>query len=334
MEAQLLASVEAGHAPDIARLSDVHALAGRNLDLTPWLENELSAGFPQVYFDALRGGQAGSGLYGYPDALAVVAPFVNTSLFAQAGVAMPGDGAGWDEWLLALDQVVEATGAPYALAVDNKDHRLVGPAMSLGARYFDEGGDLTLPDDSGLREFLQILQRLMQAGKTPADTLLGTGKSQEYFVRGQTVMYICGSWKAEQVAEQVGDDFDWEIAPNPAGAAGGTGVAQITALAASADTQHPQAVARVFDWLLQPELASEFAARTLTIPANEAIANSGIEYYTADPAVAAALNGFAREVPKLQAQAIALDAHPLAAGLLCRLEYLIASIFRRRLEPG
>ena len=96
----------------------------------------------------------------------------------------------------ALDEVVEATDAPYVLSVDNKDHRLVGPAMSLGTQFFEENGLLTLPDASGLREFLEILHGLMEDGKTPADTLLGTGKSQEYFVRGETVMYICGSWKA------------------------------------------------------------------------------------------------------------------------------------------
>ena len=103
------------------------------------------------------------------------------------------------------------------LSVDNKDHRLAGPAMSLGARYFDADGALTLPDDDGLRAFLLMLNRLMEQGVTPADTLLGTGKSQDYFVRGETAMYICGSWKVEEVAAQVGDAFEWAIVPNPAG---------------------------------------------------------------------------------------------------------------------
>ena len=89
-------------------------------------------------------------------------------------MTLPSEGASWDEWLAALDEVVRATDASYALSVDNKDHRLVGPAMSLGAEYFDEDGRLTLPDADGLREFLQILHGLMEEGKTPADTLLGT----------------------------------------------------------------------------------------------------------------------------------------------------------------
>ncbi len=199
------------------------------------------------------------------------------------------------------------------LAVDNKDHRLVGPAMSLGARYFDEDGALTLAADVGLRAFLQILNQLMELDRTPADTLLGTGKSQDYFVRGETVMYICGSWKVEEVAAQVGDDFEWAVVPNPAGPMGGTGVAKWTALAAFADTKQPAAVAKVFDYLSQPAVVAEFSARTLTIPAQLEVAASTIDYDTDDAAIDAALNAFAREAPKLQEQAIALDLHPLAA---------------------
>lgn len=273
-----------GHGLDIARIADQSVMQNRDYGLG----------------------------HGFADTAAVVAPFVNTSLFAQAGVALPGAEATWDDWLLALRQVSAATDTPYMLAVDNKDHRLVGPAMSLGARYFDEDGFLTLPDADGLRDFLEILQGLMQTGKTPADTLLGTGSSEAYFVRGETVMYICGSWKAEDVAAQAGDDFEWTIAPNPTGPGGGTGVAQFTALATFVDAEHPDAVAQVFEYLYAPDIAAEFAARTLTVPAQMNADAATIDYHTDDEVVAAALNSFAREVPKLQDQAIALDLHPLA----------------------
>jgi len=311
---RLGADAESGAAYDFARISDFAALRGQYLDLRPSLAEPeaLEAMFRAVYFAGLRAGGEDEGLYGFPDALGVVAPFVNLSLFERAGVAVPAEGASWDEWLAALQQVVEATDASYVLSVDNKDHRLVGPAMSLGAQYFDADGALTLPDADGLRAFLLALNQLMEQSVTPADTLLGTGKAQEYFVRGETVMYICGSWKVEEVAAQVSDAFEWAIVPNPTGAGGGTGVAQATALVALADTAHPDAVAKVFAYLIRAEVSAEFAARTLTIPAREDLATSGIDYQTDDDVVAAALNAFAREVPKLQDQAIALDLHPLA----------------------
>jgi len=310
---KLAAELEAGAPPDFARVSDLDVFEGNYLNLRPLLTDPeyLYRIFPDIIFRSMSSYFQDIGLYGYPDAAAVVAPFVNVSLFEGADVAVPAEGASWDEWLAALDEVVMNTEAAYALSVDNKDHRLVGPAMSLGADYYSDG--LSSADLDGLRDFLEILTELMENGKTPADTLLGTGKSQEYFVHGETVMYICGSWKVEEVAAQVGDDFQWAIVANPAGPGGSTGVAQLTGLVAFAETDYPKAVGKVFEYLLRAEVSAEFAARTLTIPAREDVAASGINYQTDDEVVAAALNAFAREVPKLQDQAIALDLHPLAS---------------------
>lgn len=306
-----LAAYDAGEPYVIARKQG-DWMRGAYIDLRPLIGETLTTTFRSAYFELLRGSPEDTGIYAFPDALDMVAPFVNTSLFEGAGVALPDDGASWDDWLAALDQVVAATDASFVLSVDNKDHRLVGPAMSLGAQYIDEDGKLTLPDADGLREFLQILNELMEAGVTPADTLLGTGKSQEYFVRGETVMYICGSWKVEEVAAQVGDTFDWAIVPNPSGPGGGTGVALATWLVADIVTDHPQAVAKVFDYLLEADVGAEFSARTLTVPPREDLVAGGIDYQTENETVAAALNAFAREAPRLQTQAIALDLHPLA----------------------
>ncbi len=289
-ESEIVAALADGLPADIMRLSDMAAL-----------------------HDAAESGM--DGLHGLPDSLAVIAPFVNLSLFEEGGVSVPGDGetaASWDEWLDALKLVVERTDAQYALAVDNKDHRLVGPAMSLGAQYFDTDNSLTLPDDSGLRVFLSILRGLLDAGMTPHDTLLGTGKSQEYFTRGEAVMYICGSWKVEEVARQVGEDFDWAVLPNPSGAGGSTGVAQATSLVAQAGAPNSQAVNEVMEWLSRSGRMREFARRTLLVPAMEYAADETLAYDTDDPVVAAALNAFAREALNLQDQAGLLHMHPLA----------------------
>jgi len=173
IESHLSEAVDTGDGPDIARVADYRAFAGRYLDLRPLLADAgaFAGGFQPPFLEAMRAG-AGDGLHGFPDAAAMVAPFVNISLFEQAGVSLPGAGSSWDDWLKALEAVALATGTPYLLAVDNKDHRLVGPAMSLGARYFDENGALTLADADGLREFLEILNQLKAAGRTPSDTLL------------------------------------------------------------------------------------------------------------------------------------------------------------------
>ena len=330
---RLSADVEAGAPPDFARVSDLDVLEGHYLNLRPLLADPgyLYKSFPEFIFRSMSSYFQDIGLYGFPDTAKVVAPFVNLSRFEEAGVPVPGAGgevASWDDWLAALGKVVAATDASYALSVDNKDHRLVGPAMSLGADYY-HNLKLSSADLDGLREFLMILTDLLEDGKTPSDTLLGTGKSQEYFVRGEALMYICGSWKVEEVAAQIGDEFDWAIVPNPSGEGGSTGVAQLTGLVAFAATAQPEAVARVFEYLLQPAITTEFAARTLNIPISERVVRRDIDYATDDPVVSAALSSFAREVPRLQFQGIALDLHPLTP-----VYYEASNIYLRRYFAG
>ena len=300
---------------DIARISNVNALSGKLLDLRPLIGNPNApdGALRSLYFEALRGGEAGDAVHGYPDSLGMVAPFVNTSAFDAADVALPGADATWDDWLAALESVADATGIAYALAVDNKDHRYAGAAISLGANYFDENGDLTLPDDSGLRGFVEMMSGLRDAGKTPSDTALGTGKSEAYFVAGEALMYICGSWKAEAVASQVGDAFEWAIVPSPVGPGGSSAIAKATFMVALADTEHPQAVARVFDFLAPHAGVAEFASRALIAPARESVAAADIAYETDDPVVSAALNAFARQVTSTSDQALSLDLHPMSA---------------------
>ena len=317
---QLRVQVEAGQAPDIARLTDFAGMRGFYLDLRPYMEDPalFEDNFNPAIIGAFRSGADDDGLYGFADQLSVTAPFVNKTLFEQAGVDMPSDAMdepGWEDWLAALDEVASATGVQYAMAIDNKGHRFAGPAMSLGADFFDDEGNFDLADDDGFRAFAMILKDLMDAGKTPAETWLGTSQysgAQDYFINVETVMYFSGSWQIGRFANDIGDAFDWVVVPNPYGPGGSTGVAGGAGIVGFSQTEHPQEVAMVMEYILQPEVYSEYSARSLLIPAHEAVVDMGVDFDTEDAAVAAALSGFANEVPKFHPQAVALNPHPLA----------------------
>ena len=317
---QLRVQVEAGQAPDMARITDFAGMAGFYLDLRPLMEDPslLEDNVPAAILESFRAEGDMSALHGFPDAATVTAPYVNATLFEQAGVALPSDEMDeptWDDWLAALDEVAQATGVQYSMSIDNKGHRFAGPAMSLGADFFDDEGNFDLEDDEGFRAFAMILKDLMDAGKTPAETWLGTSQysgAQDYFVNVEAVMYFSGSWQIGRFSDEIGDAFDWIVVPNPYGPGGSTGVAGGAAIVGYAQTEHPQEVAMVMEYLLHPEVYGEFSARTLNIPGHNAVAAMGVEFDTDSAAVANALNGFAAEVPKLQDQAVALNPHPLA----------------------
>jgi alpha-1,4-digalacturonate transport system substrate-binding protein len=123
---------------------------------------------------------------------------------------------------------------------------------------------------------------------------------------------MSGSWQINGLAADVGDAFDWVVVPNPTGAGGSTGVAGGAGVVAFADTEYPEAVAALTEFLIQPENYSAFSAGTLNLPAQTEVASSGVDFESDNASVLAALDSYTAEIPKLQDQAVALNVHPFA----------------------
>jgi alpha-1,4-digalacturonate transport system substrate-binding protein len=316
IDEQLPVQVETGEGPDLARITNFAAFQGKLLDLEPLLSDPayFEANFPAPVLAAMRAEGATSGLHGFPDALTVTGPFVNKTLFDQAGIELPGEGTTWEEWTELTKQVAEATGVQYAISIDRTGHRFAGPAMSMGATLIDADGNFTV-DTAGFRAFAELLNSWHEEGITPSEVwLVGDSLNNciDYVISGDLVMCMTGSWQVGRMAADVGDAFDWVVVPNPTGAGGSTGVAGGSAVVAFADTEHPEAVAALMEFLIQPENYGAFSAGTLALPAQTDVASQGVAFETDDAAVLAALAAYTAEVPKLQDQAVGLNVHPFA----------------------
>lgn len=312
-------NVQVGEGPDIARLTNFTELSEFYLDLRPHMEDPalLDDNFNAAVLASFRAEGNEDALHGFPDALTVTGPFVNATLFEQAEVEMPGEGATWEEWIEALTEVRDTTGVDYAFAIDNRGHRFAGPAMSMGANFFDEDGNFSLAGDEGYTAFAEMLGDWLSSGLSPRETW-ATGDTytaaNEFFINVQTVMYFSGSWQIGGFADTIGDTFDWVVAPNPTGPGGSTGVAGGAGVVAfdSGDDAKNAAIAAVMEYLVQPEVYAEFSGRTLNIPAHAGAVELGVAFESDDPQVVAALDVFAVEATKLQDQALALNIHPFA----------------------
>jgi alpha-1,4-digalacturonate transport system substrate-binding protein len=316
IDEQLPVQVETGEGPDLARITNFASFRGKLLDLEPLLSDPeyYEANFPAPVLAAMRPEGATSGLHGFPDALTVTGPFVNKTLFDQAGIEVPGEGTTWEEWTELTKQVAEATGVQYAISLDRTGHRFAGPAMSMGATLIDAEGNFTV-DTPGYRAFAELLNSWHEQGITPSEVwLVGDGLNNciDYVISGELVMCFTGSWQVGRTAQDVGDAFDWVVVPNPTGDGGSTGVAGGSAVVAFADTEHPEAVAALMEFLVQPENYGAFSAGTLSLPAQTDVASQGVDFETDDASVLAALAAYTAEVPKLQDQAVALNVHPFA----------------------
>jgi alpha-1,4-digalacturonate transport system substrate-binding protein len=309
--------LEAGEGPDMARVTDLGGLAEYFLDIRPYVEDpayweENFAGF----LDWFRPVGDTEGIYGVMTQLTVTGPYINRTLFEQAGIEVPSDTSDsvtWEEWADVTMQVAEATGVPFGIAMDRTGHRLAGPAISMGAEYFNEEGYPAI-DDEGFRTIAQMMVDWHANGVMPLEIWAGSGGSyiaaNEQFINVQTVMYMSGSWQIGQFNNQIGDAFDWAAVPNPCGPAACTGMPGGAGLVGISDTEHPEEVARVMSYFASEEVLREFSARTLFIPAHLGLAESGIEFETDVPQAAQALSVFLSGVGKLDPIAFDLQAYP------------------------
>ncbi|MEM7190238.1 MAG: ABC transporter substrate-binding protein, partial [Pseudomonadota bacterium] len=134
--------------------------------------------------------------------------------------------------------------------------------------------------------------------------------ANEDFANAQVVMYMSGSWQIPQFAETIGDAFDWWAVPAPCGPAACTGMPGGAALVAFADTEHPEEVGVLMDYLSSEEVLAEFYGRTLFIPGHIGLAGSGVEFDTDDPRANHALSVFAGAVPTISPVAFQLQGYP------------------------
>lgn len=310
---QLPLQVEAGEAPDMARVTAGERYRGFYLDLRPYLADPAywEASFPAAVLQWMRepGDESGA-IHGFPNQFTVTGPYINRTLFEQAGVDVPSDSSDavtWAEWTAAAAEVAEATDV-FGIAIDRSGHRVAGPAFSSGAVFFDEEGAVTI-DTPGFRSFAQLLLDWHNDGITPAEVWVGSGGTYAagapFFISGELAMYMSGSWQIGNFAANIGDAFDWEAVPNPTGDGGSTGMPGGTALVAFAQTEHPEEVARVMDYLASADVYREFVERTLFIPGHLNLGE--INYQTELPAAQQSLQVFAAEALKLSDQAYQLQ---------------------------
>lgn len=288
-----------GEGPDLARVTDLGGLARYMLDVTPYVAD--AAKIEEQYGRTLAWTRVNSpddkGIYAIMDQQTATGPFINSTLFEQAGVAIPGEGATYADWAAAAKEVAEKTQTPYAVAMDRTGHRFAGPAISYGAKYFDaDGNPITV--DEGYRAFAEQFVAWNNDGTVAKEVWAGAGgatyqDAAKEFTNGSLVMYISGSWQIGRFGRDVGDAFDWQAVPAPCGPGGCTGIPGGAAIAAFKHTKAPEAVGKLLEFISDEDVQAKVLAKTKNIPANQALQVKGIDYENATDAEKAALTTFA-----------------------------------------
>lgn len=305
------AQVESGSPPDLARVNDVARLAGTYLDLTPLVKDSKywTDSFSKAVLDSLRKDDKDTGIYGFPLNFTITAPFVNRTLFKQAGIEVPSDTKAdvtWEEWADVSKKVADATGTPFAIAFEPRGHRFWGIAISEGGKWFNDEGNFTV-DSAGFRKAAQELLDWNKNGISDpaiwANLPDGPKLAREQFINGQAVFLYSGSFAVGGLATGIGTKFDWSAVPNPSGPGGSTGSPGGSLLVGFAGTKHPQEVAKLMDYLTQEDVLSEFSIKSSFLPGHLGLAKQGLKF-TANADI---LNQLSLEIPKIDEQAYKLQ---------------------------
>ena len=304
----------AGQGPDIARVVDLGGIAKFALDLRPHIKN--AAYWEQnfgPFLEWMREPGNTAAIPGYMTQLTVTGPLVNKTLFEQAGVALPGPKATWEDWARAAKAVADKVKAPYPVAFDRSGHRFYGLAVSQGSKMIGADGNPAAIDD-GFKRAAQLIFDWHKNGVMSKElwgSVSGTAYrgANEEFKNAQVPFYLSGSWQIAQFDKTVGNAFDWIAAPTPCGVANCSGMPGGAALVAIKTTKNPAEVARVMEYLASEEILAEFYARTLFVPGHIGIARSGVAYKGASPQAAAALKVFGDQVAALDAAAYKIQGY-------------------------
>lgn len=310
----LQTNLEGGTPPDMAAITELGRFQGKYLDLTQYLKDAKywETNFPSLDWLRTPGGKD-KGIYGYPRIQTVSGPFVNATLFEQAGIPIPTDGkTTWEEWTKIATDVAKKTNTPYAVAIDRSGHRSYGGAMSYGAQLLDPKTGRFTVDSAGFRKWADIFMGWHKNNLTPKEVWIGGGgtykAAKDYFVNGELVFYYSGAWQISAFTKEIpADKFKWQVVPQPCGTTACTGMPGGTMVVAFAGTKHPKETAAVLEYLASEDVLAEYSAKALVAPGHIGLATKGIDF----PASKDAFNMFLAQLPKQTDQSYALQGHPI-----------------------
>ncbi|NLN27649.1 MAG: sugar ABC transporter substrate-binding protein [Firmicutes bacterium] len=240
----LMVQLLGGVAPDVymvrAESMPLFISEGLAMDITPFVERDLNL---DDYLPAWGSMTLNGRFYGMPaegGGYREDAMFINKDIFLKAGIPIPSpdpnEALTFDEWTslarrLTID--VDGDGNPEQWGTHFRTTRWYFFLPSNGVSVFNDDHTDTLIDTPEAIEVLEVLQHIYQNYNSP-DTYM-------FEHEGNVAMNIY--WRARVSAgapENIGDKFDWTVAPMPAGKAGSVGLTKMNPWVINPSTQHPE----------------------------------------------------------------------------------------------
>nr|WP_272209777.1 ABC transporter substrate-binding protein [Marinicella sp. W31]MDC2875604.1 ABC transporter substrate-binding protein [Marinicella sp. W31] len=325
-----------GGGPDISVVTDLGGLSKYYLDLTPYVDQAYFEKQFGMVLDWMRGkGSDPNGIYGLPDSITITGGFVNKTLFEQAGIDLPADGATWAEWGAAAHAVAKATNTDFPFEMDRSGHRFAAMAISYGAELVDEEGMPVI--DDGLRNAIEQFVEWHRDDTMPLDLWGAVGGATMRdnftdFVNATTVLYYGGSWQLRRLDEEVGDFFDWKVIDSPCGVAACSAMPGGGALAGFKHTDEPELVGKFLDFAARDENLRTMISGAVNIPTAQSMIESGMEYPGVSDKVQTALDTFINQIPKMAPAAYRFQGWPFQRAMMNSMTTRISQVINHEMD--
>jgi multiple sugar transport system substrate-binding protein len=241
-------------------------------------------------------------LWGVPQLWDSIALFFNKKLVEDAGI---------DPEKLAFDPSADSDTlreAGKALTVDDADKHpgedgfdadkraqygfnsqadrqaIIGPFLaSNGAQWEDENDQYVFASEEGIAvfQYLADLVNKDQIAPAAADTNENGDITRDLFVQGKLALFQSGPYNLAPVAEGIGEDFEWGLAPMVKGPAGAKSLVHgVVAVGnAKADDDKQEGIKQLLTWLGSAEGQKPIGEQGVSFPGNTEVQDAFIDYW-------------------------------------------------------
>lgn len=269
--------------PDVMEMSsgflESWATDGFLYDLAPYVNGSAEA--DKFYPSLLESPRSIAGTDGYfalPYAFVMPVMYFNKDMFDEAGISYPDANWTWDDFLEAAEALTIDTDDDGE--IDQWGHHFYGRYAQIEPWVFANDGALIDrdamrfdPDENAMEALSFLAGLVLEHEVAPPPKSVAELDTEQVFAQGISAMWVDGSWNIGYVRDNVGDRYNWGIAPVPTGPSGSGdliyGWSDFVAM--TRDTDNPDAA-----WQLLSYLAGE--GRTLDnfdtgkIPAYQSLA--------------------------------------------------------------
>lgn len=179
----------------------------------------------------------------------------------------------------AAEEGFDGTPVQYGTNIAYDTQAIVLPFIGSNGGVYQKGEELAFSDPKTVEAFRYLVDAINTAKVAPpaAETNTNTDFSRDAFLEGRIALFQSGLYNLKNIADDA--DFEWGVAPIPAGPAGRVSVTNGVIAAGNAASDKQDAIGKVLTWLGSEKGSSYLGKSGAAVPALKAAQKVYFDYW-------------------------------------------------------